>query len=331
MRSAGKEVESQNPIAEGVDGAVAWMEGHFFVPTEEWTEVRRFYAPFGEVTRNWEEGDPVVRLLALSVVAMPAGMPVGVVCGLFHRERGEFELTDLRLLPGHRGRAVIVSALRMLLAHAGERFSPRRFRWQYALGQGEADARPALLEEAAPPWLGKPCRAWAGIESVLATERMRGLRHNAPGWGDGDLLKAKGYALCPWRECGAEIHRQIRAIAAEDPEDISRLLPFVGERYDPETSFVLLTAKDGRVAGWAICNRAGERTMEICGWYVLPSLRAQGTGLWLGAYMMRLLQDACDTLRFQARGTSMQRMAQDYLADAAIQQRDIYRLEAEIS
>ena len=308
------------------------MDIHFS-EAEGFHALCRFYDRMGLHDNGDIEPSEEGRIFALA--AEGDGKIMGLASGMFCRDDQCFKIFVIHLLPEWRTKDLAAAVLRELFTRSRVRFHPRRYTWQYRLQDESRDPYRRLAESLGLSWLPEGRRERVGtLYKMMAAklkEKATGPNHNGDYWNDEGLAR-RGFVACPWGEAGEGTRQRIRAVLDSPEEDVAGLSPFVGEDCDPETSLVLTDMKNGAVCGWVICRRLAEKTIELRRWYVTKEYRRRRAGLWLGAYMLRVIQACRDVVYFTVLtgSDSMARFARGYLGGALAEKSPLCRMVWEI-
>lgn len=301
-------------------------ETYSFLPTDTYAGVREIYTSLGIIVEATSSLEADQQIFALRI-CRPEGETCGIASGIYHAPKKGFQILKLYLRREERTKEHVLEALRELLSRARERFHPDRYEWMYQQREEGRDPYLSLVKGLGLSWLSPAVRRHAGIVMKLSTAVLRddGMKHNhycLP-----EYAARMGYAFLPWKTCGEAIKDEIRALLASPGENTEGLSPFIGDAYDPATSFVL--THEGKVCGWVICAKAGDDGVEIRRWYIAHAGRRRLAGQFLGAHMLRIIQAQCQTVYFTVldHSKSMQRFAKGYLGGAILEEANLYRLE----
>ncbi|MBR5909542.1 MAG: hypothetical protein IKZ66_06185 [Schwartzia sp.] len=309
------------------------MDVHFY-DVGDYSSLCRIYARMGlhdDSKTTPSEGNEIFAVAAED----DEGEILGLSSGMFHRNEGSFQIFAIHLLPERRTKALAAAVLRELFVRSLVKFHPSCYTWRYRLQDESRDPYRRLAESLGLSWLPEGRRERVGTLYKMMAAKLRekdtGPNHNGDYWNDEGLAR-RGFVACPWGEAGEGTRQRIRGVLDSPEEDVAGLSPFVGEDYDPETSFVLTDAKNGAVCGWVICRRLAEKIIELRRWYVTKAYRRRRAGLWLGAYMLRIIQECRDVVYFTVLtgSDSMARFARGYLGGAMAEESPLCRMVWEI-
>ena len=314
------------------------MEEVSFVFRECYEAVRELSGRFG--LAGGSEGGPSEdvlpehRFLALSLRrgAHPCASEIGMASGLYLPGRDIFRILAVQIRAKDGLRELTFRALRALLEAARERYGAHLCEWIYEWPAGKRDPHPSILARFGFPWLGTPTREVAGQRVFAASEKLSepSLLHNRPCLSRESMAR-QGFADIPFASLEQGTLAGIRELLDSPTEDTEGLSPFVeaGE-YDPELSFVSIDAKTGEVAGWVVCRPYG-KYIELRRLYVARRFRRRRLGQFLGALVLRLIQEKSEGLVFLAHRerSSMQKIIRGYLRDTIVATHDLWRVTAE--
>lgn len=307
------------------------QEKYTFLPTDNYEGVREIYTSLGmtvEATSSLEEGQ---RIFALGIHCQDGGT-CGIASGIYHSSKKRFQILGIYIRREDRKKELVRAALGELLNRVRGQFHPGSYEWIYRQKDEVSDLHLSLLRGLDLPWLSSAVRRRVGIVIKLDTAILRDagmkLKHNRP-YLSSEHMASMGYSFLPWRNCGEEIKGKIRTLLASPEENTEGLSPFLVDKYDPATSFVL--THDSSVCGWVICTKDDAGGVEIRRWYITSAARRNLAGQFLGAYMLRVIQERYKSVYFAVleHSKSMQRFAKGYLGCAIVEETPLYRLEME--
>ena len=304
------------------------QEKYTLLSIDSYEDLRETYASFGIrlAASSFLKEDQ--QMLALGIHSV-AGETCGIASGVYSPKEKRFLILGLYIRRQDRSKELVRAVLGDLLGRARQQFHPDLYAWEYKQKEEGHDPRLSLVKGLDLRWLSPAVRRRAGalikLDTAILRESGSKMRHNRSYWSP-EHVASLGYAFLPWETCGEEIKGKIRAMLALPEENTEGLSPFVGDEYDPDTSFVL--AHEDSVCGWVICAKFNDG-VEIRRWYIARDARRNRAGQFLGAYMLQVIQERYKAVYFEVleHSKSMLRFAKGYLGEAIVEEIPLYRLE----